>query len=81
MVMSSRPTAENPTEKDYRVPSDPGRTGSPGPTEPMTIAGQIDDAGTNIGTNESAASHAARNTGTGPAAPMPGVPSQHQALR
>jgi hypothetical protein len=47
-MMTSRPTAENPTAKDYRVPADPGRTGTPGPTVPMVQPRVIDADGTNI---------------------------------
>jgi hypothetical protein len=52
-MMTSRPTAENPTAADYNIPSDPGCT-KPGdsPLVDMPTPRQIDDAGMNIGTDE-----------------------------
>jgi hypothetical protein len=49
MVMSSRPGAENPTAKDYRIPTADGTAGRPSTGAPMPTVREIDPAARNIG--------------------------------
>ena len=66
MVMSSRPSAENPTASDYMVPVVPsGRVDAEGHLEPMTRPRIVNPEGSILGTE------GARNTGSGTANTVP----------
>jgi hypothetical protein len=62
MVMTSRPSAENPTASDYDVPSDPGKLGAPGSVRRMEQPRVLNEGGTNIIEGEASSGSTANTT-------------------
>ena len=79
-MLTSKPRIENPvpnggtrptapldqTSGDSMVPSDPGRTGTPGPLEPMTVPRVLDESGTDLLTGEASAGSTINSTSDRP---------------